>query len=259
MPATNASFAARPSRHVDQLHVHRGGVGVPGALGVDQQLLDDAGQELDARLPLPGADEGGAADLVEHRRGALLVRGVDDVGLQGVDGRQLGFRPLKPELTGIVGRGDRRGVGHVERGQAGSDDTTGGRRESGQEVSGVDHGVAHSQIGGAGGVAEDQGIVVCLGEQEVAAVRAPARRVRQRVLRESREQAQALSHAAQLAVLLPLRIEQELLDDRRDGVPGRHRGVVDADLRRTLDRESGAQSESEQDAAHGDLLSRIVP
>ena len=46
VPCTNASFAARavPPRH--ELHVHRGGVGVAGALAVDEQLLDDAGEEL---------------------------------------------------------------------------------------------------------------------------------------------------------------------------------------------------------------------
>ena len=123
----------------------------------------------------------------------------------------------------------------------------------------VHYGVAHSQKGGASGVAKDQGIVVCLGEQKVPAVRPPARRINHRVLRERGEEAQALRHSAQLAMLQPLSSEQELLDGRRGGVPGRHGGVVDADLRRTLDRESGAQSESEQHAAHGDLLSRIVP
>ena len=78
-----------------ELHVHRGGLGVARALALDQQLLDDAGQELRARLTLARADEHGAADLVQHRRRALLVRRVDDVRLERVDGRQFLLRPLK--------------------------------------------------------------------------------------------------------------------------------------------------------------------
>ena len=106
----------RPSRHVDELHVHRGGLGVAGPLAVDEQLLDDAGQELDAGLPLPCADEDGAADLVEHGRRALFVRRVDDVALQGVDRRQFSSA-VEAQLARLVGRRDGRGVGHVQRGQ----------------------------------------------------------------------------------------------------------------------------------------------
>ena len=89
MPATNACVrrSAIPPR--DKLHVHRCRVGVASPLAVDEQLLDDAGQELAASLTLPCADEDGAADLVEHRRRTLLVRRVDDVRLERVDGWQL--------------------------------------------------------------------------------------------------------------------------------------------------------------------------
>ena len=49
------------------------GLGVAGALALDQQLLDDAVRSCDAGLTLPRADQDGAADLVEHRRRALLA------------------------------------------------------------------------------------------------------------------------------------------------------------------------------------------
>src|SRR5690606_21232670 len=55
-----------------ELHVHGGGLGVPCALVLDQQLLDHAVQELNPGLPLPCPDETGAADLVEQRGRALL-------------------------------------------------------------------------------------------------------------------------------------------------------------------------------------------
>ena len=50
-----------------------------------EQLLEDAGQELNACLPLPRADQRRAADLVQDGRGALLERWVDDVPFQRVD------------------------------------------------------------------------------------------------------------------------------------------------------------------------------
>ena len=90
-------------------------------------------------------------------------------------------------------------------------DAASGGRKPPQQSPRVHHRMTHSQKGGASRVAKDQGVVVRLREQEVAAVRAPARRILQRVLREAGEQAQALRHPSQLAVLLPLGVEQELL------------------------------------------------
>ena len=46
-----------------ELHVHRGGFGVAGALVVDEQLLDDAGQELRA-APAAAARRSGPAPLI---------------------------------------------------------------------------------------------------------------------------------------------------------------------------------------------------
>ena len=39
----------------DELHVHGGGVRIAKPLAIHQQLLEDAGQELNASLALPGA------------------------------------------------------------------------------------------------------------------------------------------------------------------------------------------------------------
>ena len=78
-----------------------------------QQLFDDACQQLNARLSLSGRDECGTTDLVEHRGGALLIRRIDDVRLQGIDRGQFVLASVVTKLTGIVGRGDRRGIGHV--------------------------------------------------------------------------------------------------------------------------------------------------
>ena len=194
LPATNASFAARPSRHVHKLHVHRGDVGIAGSLRVDEQLLHHAGQELNACLPLPRGDEGCAADLVEHRRGTLLVRRIDDVRLQRVDGGQLMLPSIEAKLTRIVGRRDGRRIGHVQGGEPRRHDAAGGWRQPRQQIPRIHDGMTHSEEGGARWVAKDQGVVVRLREQEVAAVRPPARRVLQRVLREIGEQAQTLRH-----------------------------------------------------------------
>ena len=102
-----------------------------------------------------------------------------------------------------------------------------------------------SKKGGARRVAKDEGIVVRLREQKVAAVRAPARRIREGVLRERGEQTQALRHPPQLAVLQPLGVEQELLHDGGHGVPGGDRRVVNADLRGELGL-TGRRTEQEQ-------------
>ena len=94
-----------------------------------EQLLDDAGQELNACLPLPRGDERRTADLVEHRGGALLVRRIDDVRLQRIDGGQLVLPSVEAKLTRIVGRRDGRGVGHVQRGEPRRHDAASGGRE----------------------------------------------------------------------------------------------------------------------------------
>jgi hypothetical protein len=96
-----------------QLHVHGGGFRVASALAVDQQLLNDTCQELRARLPLPRANENGAADFVEYRSRALLVRRVNDVCFQGVDGWQLPF-PIPAELASVVRRRNCGCVSHVQ-------------------------------------------------------------------------------------------------------------------------------------------------
>ena len=72
-----------------ELHVHRGRFAVAGALALDKELLDDAGQQLGTSLTLSCTDENGTADLVEDGCGALLIRRVDDVRLERVDGREL--------------------------------------------------------------------------------------------------------------------------------------------------------------------------
>jgi hypothetical protein len=56
--AGDERFVRRPAvAPVHQLHVHRGDVGVPGSLRVDEELLDYTGQKLNACLPLSRSDE----------------------------------------------------------------------------------------------------------------------------------------------------------------------------------------------------------
>ena len=86
---------------------------------------------------------------------------------------------------------------------------------------GVHDRMTHGQKGGARRVAKDEGIVVRLREQKVAAVRAPARRILDARTSPAGEQAQALSHPSQLAVLLPFGVEQELLHDGGHACSGR--------------------------------------
>ena len=95
--------------------------------------------------------------------------------------------------------------------------------------------MTHRKKGGARRVAKNEGIVVRLCEQKVPAVRTPARRILDGVLRERGKQTQALSHPSQLAVLQPLGVEQQLLYGGGHAVPSGDRRVVNADLRSELD------------------------
>ncbi len=94
--------------------------------------------------------------------------------------------------------------------------------------------MTHRKKGGASRVAKNEGIVVRLCEQKVAAVRTPSRRILEGVLRECGEETQALSHPSQLAVLQPFGVEQQLLHGGGHAVPGGDRRVVNADLRGKL-------------------------
>ena len=69
------------------------------------QLFDDAGQELCPGLALPGANQHGATELVEDRRGALRQAAIGDVEFERFDGCQFPA-PVEPQLAGVMGRGD---------------------------------------------------------------------------------------------------------------------------------------------------------
>src|SRR3990170_750620 len=60
-----------------ELHVQRRRLCVAGALAVNEQLLDDAREELQPRLFLARSNQHGAADLVQDGRGTLFQRRVD--------------------------------------------------------------------------------------------------------------------------------------------------------------------------------------
>ena len=106
-PATKAAFDGLTISPCHELHVHVRRLGVAGPLAVDQQLLDDAAQELRARLPLASADEDGAADLVENRGRALLQRPVGDIPVERFDRRQFSTTVVT-QLPGVVCRRDGR-------------------------------------------------------------------------------------------------------------------------------------------------------
>jgi hypothetical protein len=77
-------------------------------------------------------------------------------------------------------------------------------------------------------------------------VRSPSRRIGQRVLRQIRKEAQSLSHPAELCVLVPLRVQQVLLDHGADRIPSGVGGVVNSDLRsQRLCNEQRGHDESE--------------
>ncbi len=74
--------------------------------GVQEQLFEHAGQELNPGLALPGAEQGRAADLVQDCRRALFLGRVDDVLLQGVNRVDLEPPPSVPQLPRPIGAGD---------------------------------------------------------------------------------------------------------------------------------------------------------
>ena len=82
-------------------------------LAIDEQLLNDSDQQLRTGLTLANANQRRATDLVEDRRGALFQGPVDDRFLEHIDG-PLFAPPVEPQLARIVGRGDGRGIGHVQ-------------------------------------------------------------------------------------------------------------------------------------------------
>src|SRR5262245_26387672 len=89
----------------NELHIHGRSLGVTGALALDEQLFEQAVEELNPGLPLPRADRAGAADLVQDRRRALLERAVRDLPLQPIDGAQFSSSVVA-HLAGVVGGGD---------------------------------------------------------------------------------------------------------------------------------------------------------
>ena len=85
------------------------------------------------------SDKNGAADLVQHRSGALLVRRIDDVGFQGIDGGKLVLASVEPELPRVVSRRDHGGVGRVQRGKTCRHCTASSRSEPAQDRLGLTH------------------------------------------------------------------------------------------------------------------------
>ena len=175
-----------------------------------RQLLDDAVEQLDAGLPLPGADQAGAADLVENGRRALLQRAVGDVPLEALDRGE--FPPsVVTQLARVVCGRDDGGVGQVKGRQLAHQGAP-ARPPQGAPSPAVafSNRVADGQERPTRRVAVVQGGMVVAGEQErwtLEVVRPPARHVEQPILPQVREHAQALRHPAQLAVLLPLHVD----------------------------------------------------
>ena len=95
-----------PPRH--ELHVHRGCIDIARPLRIHEQLLHERGKQLSAGLALPRADQNGSADLVEDRRCALLVRWVDDVGVESIDRGQFFLPTIESQLTCVVNGSDGR-------------------------------------------------------------------------------------------------------------------------------------------------------
>ena len=180
VPATNASFAARPSRHVTSCMFIAAASASRSRLLSTSNCSTNAGEELAARLPLPGADEDGAADLVEHGRRALLVRRVDDVGLQRIDRRQLLLAPVEAKRAGVVAcrrsRWRRPGSGwrdgsRITRRAAG--------REPAEQRLGAHDRMTHRQIRRPGGSPKIRAsLIACAKRKSPIRCGAPTRRVR---------------------------------------------------------------------------------
>src|SRR3990167_6396923 len=113
-----------------ELHVDGGRFGVTLALAVDEELLDHSGEQLQACLALPCPEQDGPADLVEHSRGALLVRGVDDVRLKRIDRTEFLLAAVESKLPRVMGRRDRGGIGQVNGRQTTYQRATSGRTQA---------------------------------------------------------------------------------------------------------------------------------
>ena len=138
-------------------------------------------RSCEASLLLASPDQRRAADLVEDRRHALLVRRVDDVCFERVDGRQFLRAPAETQLAGLMGPRDRRAAAAS---MVASCAIT-ARRASGAEPSPAAFAALSTArlsdtYAAPVAVAEVQRVVVRLAEKEVAAVSAPPRRIRRR-------------------------------------------------------------------------------
>src|SRR5207244_1098270 len=164
-----------------------------------QELLDDPGEELCARLTLARPDQRGAADFVENRRRALLVGRIDDGCFERVDGLQFVLAAIQAKLTGVVRGRDRRRIRHVQRRQPGLQCRPGGGRSTVQKLFCTENRLYEVRIGRPCRVTEDQRrVVVAVVEKVVRSARAPPRRIGYGESVKPGECTQASRHAFQL-------------------------------------------------------------
>ena len=76
-------------------------------------MLDHAEEQLDASLTLASTNQGRAADLVQDRRRALIVRRIDHVAFECGDRLQFTFSSDQTELAAAVGCCDGGGISQV--------------------------------------------------------------------------------------------------------------------------------------------------
>jgi len=220
-----------------QLHVHRGGLGVSGALVIDEELLHDRREKLHTRLLLPGADEAGSADLVEHRRRALAGRRIQRVTLECVDRGQLAATVVA-KLPGLVRPRDDGAVGGIQCRKSRNDCrfcVWCQLSKSSQLRGWLLPGSRDFRVARAIAIPIIQGRVVRVREDELFAqkqVDAPHRNVvvSQCVLVQIRRRAQTLRHALKAIGLLAQRVEHLAFQDRNDDIPQRDRGIRDHEL-----------------------------
>src|SRR3990170_1374230 len=139
-----------------ELHVDGGRFGVTLALAVDEELLDHSGEQLHACLALPCPEQDGPADLVEHSRGALLVRGVDDVRLKRIDRTEFLLAAVESKLPRVMGRRDRGGIGQVNGRQTTCQRATRGRTQAAEALPRCHDWMGQVDVGRASGIAKDQ-------------------------------------------------------------------------------------------------------
>jgi hypothetical protein len=171
-------------------------------------------------------------DVKDPRYGlGMSATHIGDVSLQGIDRRQFTPTTIESKLSRFIHACDCRRISQIQRRQSCCELATRARGQGVGDVPRSSNSMANRQVRRPRGIAKDQRVVIRPDEQEVASVRSPSRWIRNAVPADIGECTQPPRHFPEPTVLVALRVQDVLLQNRRRGIPSCGRGIVYGDLR----------------------------